>query len=52
MLLNEEKKSMKGLEFSCTNSVANVKLATKDMVFVDKGATSPSLSKSSVHIAM
>jgi hypothetical protein len=52
MLLNAEKKSIKDSKFSCTNSVANVKLATEDMVFVDKGATSPSLSKSSVRIAM
>jgi hypothetical protein len=52
MLLNEEKNSIKGIEFICINSAENVKMAREDTAFVEKGATSPTLNNSSVHIAV
>jgi hypothetical protein len=50
LLLNEEKKSIKGIDFSCISSVENVKLATEDTAFIYKGAARPTLNKSLVHI--
>jgi hypothetical protein len=48
----EEKKSIKGIDFSCINSVVNVKLATEDTAFVDKGAASTNLNRSLAHITV